>query len=156
MNGGYVCYADGTHAIAIADASPTGGGIFQTYSSMQLAGTLKVDFYDDTLPTIPGQSFVVAKLVDPQSGFIGGEFDQSMVLPANGYTTHVEYGQGVVSLVTGAGCVADLDGSGGVDGADLATLLGSWGSPGASDFDQSGATDGADLATLLGAWGACN
>lgn len=52
-----------------------------------------------------------------------------------------------------ADCPSDLDGSGFIDGADLATLLGAWGGNGPADLDGSGAVDGADLATLLGAWG---
>lgn len=52
-------------------------------------------------------------------------------------------------------CTGDLDGDGIVDGADLAILLGEWGSRGSADFDGSGTVDGADLATLLGAWGPC-
>lgn len=52
-------------------------------------------------------------------------------------------------------CPADLNADGLVDGADLAVLLGAWGSPGLADFDSSGSVDGADLGTLLGAWGAC-
>ncbi len=51
--------------------------------------------------------------------------------------------------------VADLDGDGDVDGADLATMLGAWGPCGAScaaDLDCSGAIGAADLAVLLGAW----
>jgi len=54
-------------------------------------------------------------------------------------------------------CPADLDGDGGVGGADLAAMLGQWGfCPGCSgDLDGSGAVDGADLAALLAAWGAC-
>ncbi|MGA1223481.1 MAG: M12 family metallo-peptidase [Phycisphaerales bacterium] len=51
-------------------------------------------------------------------------------------------------------CPADLDGSGTVDAADLAALLGAWGSP-AADLDGNGAVDAADLAVLLGAWGPC-
>lgn len=45
----------------------------------------------------------------------------------------------------------DLDGDGDVDGADLAALLGGWGTN-AGDIDGDGDTDGADLAALLGAW----
>jgi hypothetical protein len=56
-----------------------------------------------------------------------------------------------VTLAT-AGNPADLDGSGTVDGADLAILLGQWGGPGTADLDGSGSVDGADLAILLGAW----
>ncbi|MBL9120446.1 MAG: hypothetical protein JNL80_11095 [Phycisphaerae bacterium] len=47
---------------------------------------------------------------------------------------------------------ADLDGNGSVNGADLAILLGQWGSNGTADLDGSGNVDGADLAILLGAW----
>lgn len=51
-------------------------------------------------------------------------------------------------------CVADFDGSGVVDGADLGTLLGSWGEPGA-DLNGDETTNGADLGILLSAWGSC-
>jgi outer membrane protein assembly factor BamB len=49
----------------------------------------------------------------------------------------------------------DLDGDGDVDAADLAILLGAWGSCGAcpADLDGDGDADGADLAVLLGHWG---
>lgn len=55
-------------------------------------------------------------------------------------------------------CPADLNGSGTVDAADLAVLLGAWGpNPGQpADLDGSGVVDAADLAMLLGAWGACS
>jgi hypothetical protein len=58
-------------------------------------------------------------------------------------------------------CPADLDGSGVVGGADLAILLGDWGScpppksPCLGDLNGDGAVNGADLALLLGAWGNC-
>jgi hypothetical protein len=52
-------------------------------------------------------------------------------------------------------CPADIDHSGSVDGADLATLLGQWGVAGSADLNGSGIVDGADLAVLLNAWGAC-
>ncbi|MFO0829604.1 MAG: hypothetical protein U0572_15805 [Phycisphaerales bacterium] len=52
-------------------------------------------------------------------------------------------------------CVGDLDGSGAVDAADLAVLLGSWGTAGAADLDASGTVDAADLGVLLGNWGPC-
>ncbi|MGA1468459.1 MAG: hypothetical protein ACO38V_12535, partial [Phycisphaerales bacterium] len=49
---------------------------------------------------------------------------------------------------------ADLDGSGEVDGGDLAILLASWGActDCEADLDDSGAVDGGDLAVLLAAW----
>ncbi|MCA9284304.1 MAG: hypothetical protein KDA22_03755 [Phycisphaerales bacterium] len=53
-------------------------------------------------------------------------------------------------------CPSDLNHDGQTDGADLGTLLGSWGSPGATDLNCDGTTDGADLGLLLGGWGACD
>ena len=53
-------------------------------------------------------------------------------------------------------CAGDLDGDGTVNGADLATLLGVWGTDGdAADLDGNGAVGGGDLSILLGAWGGC-
>jgi hypothetical protein len=52
-------------------------------------------------------------------------------------------------------CVADLNGDGVVNGADLGILLANWGKPGATDLDGNGTTDGADQAILMGAWGPC-
>lgn len=55
-------------------------------------------------------------------------------------------------LLPGASCLpADLNCDGEVGGADLAILLGAWGTNGA-DLDGDGAVGGADLAILLGAW----
>jgi len=53
-------------------------------------------------------------------------------------------------------CPADLNDDGVVDGADLAGLLGQWGTDGTADLNDDGAVDGADLAAMLGAWGACD
>jgi formylglycine-generating enzyme required for sulfatase activity len=57
-------------------------------------------------------------------------------------------------------CAADITRDGAVNGADLALLLGAWGTTGAggafdADLDDDGLVAGADLAVLLGAWGAC-
>lgn len=52
-------------------------------------------------------------------------------------------------------CVADINGSGSVDGNDLTILLSGWGGAGASDIDGNGITNGIDLTTLLSGWGLC-
>ena len=54
--------------------------------------------------------------------------------------------------------LCNLDGVGGVNGADLAILLGAWGAVGASsdrraDVNNDGVVDGADLSVVLAAWG---
>jgi hypothetical protein len=51
-------------------------------------------------------------------------------------------------------CPSDLDGSGGIDAADLALLLGSWGGS-SNDLNGDSVVDAADLAILLGSWGPC-
>ena len=54
-------------------------------------------------------------------------------------------------------CPADLDGNGAVEAADLAQMLGAWGTAkSAADLDGDGTVGAADLAVLLGAWGPCS
>lgn len=49
--------------------------------------------------------------------------------------------------------IGDLDGNGVVEGADLALLLGAWGTAGGpADLDDDGTVGGSDLAVLLGNW----
>ena len=51
-------------------------------------------------------------------------------------------------------CVADLDGSSSVDGADLSLLISDWrGSLG--DLDGDGQTGDLDLALMIASWGPC-
>ncbi len=65
-------------------------------------------------------------------------------------------GAGTLVLSCTVVCPADQDGSGSIDGADLAALLNAWGTNDAiADIDDSGSVDGADLAALLNGWGAC-
>ncbi len=53
-------------------------------------------------------------------------------------------------------CLSDLDHNDVVNGADLASLLSSWGkSGGRADLNGDGVVNGADLAALLSAWGPC-
>lgn len=57
---------------------------------------------------------------------------------------------------TAHACPPDLNGDGQVSGADLAILLGGWGTGGTvADINGDGVVDGIDLAELLGAWGPC-
>jgi hypothetical protein len=55
------------------------------------------------------------------------------------------------------GCVADLNGDGAVNGADLAQLLGAWGpcTGCGADLTRDGQVAGDDLAIILSSWGAC-
>ncbi|MFM7051113.1 MAG: hypothetical protein ACKOYN_03140 [Planctomycetota bacterium] len=51
-------------------------------------------------------------------------------------------------------CPTDLNADGVTNAADLAVLLGAWGSPG-GDLNADGTTNASDLAILLGGWGPC-
>jgi hypothetical protein len=53
-------------------------------------------------------------------------------------------------------CPGDMNHDGLIDGADLGTLLGEWGSNApACDLNHDNIVDGADLGALLGQWGPC-
>ena len=67
-------------------------------------------------------------------------------------------GEQFVNVSGGGGggptCPADFDDNGTIDAADLAILLGAWGTA-TNDLDANGVVDAADLAILLGQWGDC-
>ncbi len=76
---------------------------------------------------------------------------QAMSLETAGYA-------GAVFVLGGDWCVIDLDGDGMVGGAELAAVLGAWGTDGGplgADFDGSGLVDGADLLIVLSQYGEC-
>ena len=56
-------------------------------------------------------------------------------------------------------CPGDVDGSGAVNGVDLAAVLNSWGTNGGkypgADTNDDGIVDGTDLAEVLNGWGTC-
>jgi Bacterial Ig-like domain len=66
-------------------------------------------------------------------------------------------GDGTPDVCEAPACPADFDNDGDVDGADLAVMLGAWGtcSGCAADIVPDGSVNGADLGVLLGAWGSC-
>jgi hypothetical protein len=57
-------------------------------------------------------------------------------------------------------CPGDVDGSGAVNGVDLAAVLNNWGTNGGkypgADTNHDGVVDGVDLAQVLGSWGTCH
>ena len=56
----------------------------------------------------------------------------------------------------GLGCISDLDLSGTVDGADLASMLASWGKLNTTaDQNGDGFVNGIDLSYMLTNWGSC-
>jgi hypothetical protein len=96
----------------------------------------------DATMTIPGSALPAALVLYNDGGFSTDEIRVAT-------TWHEALGQPPQA------CDGDLNGNGLVDAADLALLLGQWGTSGSADFDGSGVVDGADLAIVLGAWGPC-
>jgi 5'-nucleotidase len=75
-----------------------------------------------------------------------------IVQPLAGLITDEQYpdlGEGRIVRVDNP---ADLDNNSTINAADLAILIGQWGTAGTADLDGSGVVDGADLAILLGSW----
>jgi hypothetical protein len=104
-------------------------------------------------PFATANSTVFGALVLP------GETGEGDTLIVNGQFTTLN-GDTYNRIGTYVGCAAgdpgipgDLDGDGSVGPADLAILLGDWGSKGsAADLDGDGSVGTADLAILLGNW----
>lgn len=98
------------------------------------------------LGMLPGGTISRARRIN-QAGEIVGEANA-----ADGFFHAVKW---TVTPV-GVPCPGDVNASGAVDAADLASLLGAWGTNQATfDLSGDGTVDAADLAILLGAWGAC-
>jgi len=65
---------------------------------------------------------------------------------------------GAYEFTLSSTCLPDFNSDGEVDGDDMGTLLGLWGTGGGysiADFDCDGIVDGDDLGELLGYWGEC-
>lgn len=117
-----------------------------------LNGTLNASGF----PVSGGQSFTILTAAD-----VAGTFAQ-VNLPIGMEITYTP--TSVIVGVPGTPCPADLNGSGAVNGIDLALLLGAW--TGAAtyspcppfvnaDLNDDCKVNGLDLALLLGAWGPC-
>ena len=88
------------------------------------------------------------------------ECDVEYSIALGGYSATTPLGTGTLNVTVtspvacGTPCVGDYNLDGIRNGADLATLLSSWGAP-AGDITGDGTTSGPDLTTLLSGWGLC-
>lgn len=69
-------------------------------------------------------------------------------------TDEIRVGTTWASVLPAPSCPSDLNGDGIVDGADMALVLGGWGTS-SPDLTNDGLVNGADLAQLIGHWGPC-
>jgi len=96
---------------------------------------------------------------------VGAPFEDSQAVGIDGFQGNDEFlgsqsGAAYAFLVdTAAPCPGDLSGDGQTNGADIALVLGAWGTSGApgipGDANFDGLVNGADLAVVLGSWGSC-
>jgi len=116
-----------------------------------------------------GQNRYLDSWAGTRDGFLRGRLSENLAnfVAADGSIRFLVYGERpndrtfhdymAVTVKTASTCVLDLDGSGSVDGGDLALILGAWGPCAgcAADVDGNGFVDGGDLALVLGSWGGC-
>ena len=144
--GDYTQSTDGVLQIEIA--GPSNADALSVTGAAMVGGTLEIVLLDGYQPET-GDSFDILT-----AGSVSGAFDTIM----SEAKVEVTYEADRVTVTFGGGtCEGDLDGSGDVGPADLATILGAWGAnPGSpADLDGDGVVGAADLAMLLGAWGGC-
>lgn len=150
------CGSTGDTMMAIGLACPSIGGTFQT-----------IAYNDDAPNCLSGTAGNLSSLIDITNGgatgtYAGFPLTQDLVAGTEYYIVAGSFAAG--TTVTGMlnidgppqsqPCPGDYDLSGNRDGADLATLLSAWATPG-GDIDGDGDTSGSDLATLLSGWGIC-
>ncbi len=140
--------------VYVAAGSPEFGSnavIVSEYATGRIV-TYDINANGDPLPRsrrvlMTGLSGAEGAAIDPITGdFLFSTFGgASRVLAVRGFDA--------------ASCVGDLNGSGDVDAADLAILLGEWGQTtggSASDLNTDCKVDAADLGLMLGNWGSCS
>ncbi len=125
-------------------------------------GALGVDFSDIGTFDISGATGL-AYAVSTATGPLGSSSLYSINLTTGAASPLGTVGVPLVSLVLveamtvlPAGCDADLNGDGMVDGADLGLLLSSWDtSNDAPDLNNDNTVNGDDLGALFASWGRC-
>ncbi len=152
ITGNYTQTQGGTLAVQLAPAS---NDLVQVTGIASLDGAIAVDFAPGFVPAI-GSQFTVLTAASVTGGFecidassLGVDGIEAIVTPTS-----------VTLVVTGeVTAQGDLNLDGAVNAADLAILLGAWGSSAcagsaccAPDLTNDGVIDAADIAVLLGQW----
>ena len=146
-----------------ADIGNSADGLDRTLAGHYPIGTLRIGPTATTVDIVDVHDNDNQGQSQPEAIYVKSlVIDAGATLNTNGatvyYKTLTNNGSvdDIANLVLIAGCVADINDDDVVNGADLATLLASWGTASVvSDLNGDGNVDGADLAVLLAAWGAC-
>ena len=159
--------ATASHDIASAFNLPAGNYYLTAYASNAAcaSGTLSnfawfICAYDGiNLIDTAGAPFNWRSATFPTPGFVkytglnGAYVVQTGADPNDLYNTAFDI-YGSPSGVLPPACPGDFNNDGFRNGADLATMLSAWGTPG-GDINGDNTTNGADLAGLLSGWGTC-
>src|SRR5262249_19735466 len=127
------------------------GEAFTFYVDGNSLGSAQYDVF------VPNASYPLTIGQAEGLGYLDGRIDDVQIYNVALTQDEVMFLTDNTGSVVTFSCPGDLNGDGGVDGADLGLLLGSWGPCGAcaANLDGQGGVDGADLGILLGAWGPC-
>ena len=158
--------ATASHDIVAAFNLTAGNYYLTAYASNAACGTTTSNFawficaYDGiNLIDTAGAPFNWRSATFPTPGFVkytglnGAYVVQTGADPNDLYNTAFDI-YGSPSGVLPPACPGDFNNDGFRNGADLATMLSAWGTPG-GDINGDNTTNGADLAGLLSGWGTC-
>jgi hypothetical protein len=144
VQGNFTQSASGHFETRYGSASPAQYSRLNVAGTATLGGTIELELVDGYLPA-DGAAHV--PLV---AGAVVGTFANTATCDA----VSIQYAPTEVRVFFSiSGVYGDLDGNGSVSAADLAILLGAWGTDNClADLNASGSVDASDLAILLGAW----
>lgn len=126
----------------------TGGGVILSTVTLNLLPTLFVDNgqpFDYKKYTLTGTAPANTAIVRVRASMIG-----AMANPQGGGQAFV-----VDDFRLVGPCPADLNNNGSVEGGDISSLLGNWGTDDLGDINGDGIVNGGDITLLLGDWGPC-
>jgi len=150
------CGSNGDTLLAIGTACPGGSQRFNT-----------IAFNDDAPTCSSGGTGNLASFIDATNNgatgtFAGFPLTQDLVAGTTYYICLGQYSTVATTTVAGSlnisgpegsACAGDFNNDGVRDGADLGTLLASFGFDAGGDMNGDGVTDGADLGALLAVFG---
>ncbi len=152
IDGDYTQEAAGAIEFEIGGALPGEHDQLAMTGAAALDGAITVAFAGGFTPSL-GQSFTLLTADGGVSGVFSGV---SLPAPPSGTVLVVEFEPNAVIVEVReemAGVDGDLNGDGQVDAADLAALLGRWGtSDPDADLNGDGLVNAQDLARVLGFW----
>lgn len=144
IQGHFIQSASGVFETRYGGANPPQHSRLNVQGTATLGGTIALGLVDGYTPSAGTAHVPLA------AGTVVGTFANTATCDA----VSIQYTPTEVRVFFSiSGVYADLDGNGSVSAADLAILLGAWGTDNClADLNFNGSVDASDLALLLGAW----